>query len=360
MSAELGVVKIVGTGLLGTSLALALSREGVSVLLADRSASNLRLAIEYGAGVAFEAGAEVATVVVCVPPDFVAEVVAGQLAEHPEAIVTDVASVKQAILEELRERVSEHDLERYLGSHPMAGRERGGPGSARADLFFARPWVIATHPAASHDSVDRVQLLARTVGAQLVSLNAQDHDDAVALVSHLPQLVASLAAGRLRSAATDHLALAGQGLRDTTRIAASDPELWLQILTRNAKAISPLIDALLEDLRTVSQRLQDPEAAGALADLHRLLEAGNAGVAHIPGKHGGKYVNYTQFTVMIDDQPGELARLLTFVGEIGVNLEDMALEHSPGAPIGLVELQVTNEAAAKLGPALTEAGWRLA
>lgn len=357
---QLGTVKIVGAGLLGTSLALALGRGQVPTVLADRSASNLRLAIEYGAGDAFSPAVTVDTVVVCVPPDFVAEVVAEQLVAHPDAIVTDVASVKGSMLNELSQLVDERALERYLGSHPMAGRERGGPGAARADLFFARPWVIATHPLASPAASARVAELARVVGAQLVQMPAADHDAAVALVSHLPQLVSSLIAGRLVESSADYLALAGQGLRDTTRIAASDADLWLQILSRNAAALAPLVTTLREDLEIVERRLGEIGNSGALADLHRALSAGNRGVARIPGKHGGKYVNYTELTVMIDDRPGELARLLSFVGEIGVNLEDMSLEHSPGAQIGLVELQVMPEVFKKLADALTEAGWRLA
>jgi prephenate dehydrogenase len=362
----LGTVKIVGVGLLGTSLALALGREQIRTLLADRSTSNLRLAIEYGAGEAFIAGTESASqhapdiVVVCVPPDFVAEVVSEQLVLHPNAIVTDVASVKGSVLSELRELVDDATLERYLGSHPMAGRERGGPGSARADLFFARPWVIASHPLAGSAALSRVTALARTVGSQLVTMSVEDHDAAVALVSHLPQLVSSLVAGRLADASGDHLALAGQGLRDTTRIAASDADLWLQILSRNAQALGPLVSALRSELEVVERRLGELGQPGALADLHRALTVGNRGAARIPGKHGGKYVNYTQLTVMIDDRPGELARLLSFVGEIGVNLEDMSLEHSPGAQIGLVELSVMPETGQKLADALSEAGWRLA
>jgi prephenate dehydrogenase len=363
----LGTVKIVGVGLLGTSLALALGREQVRTLLADRSASNLRLAIEYGAGEAFQAGTvggaaetELDVVVVCVPPDFVAEVVSEQLVMHPRAIVTDVASVKTSVLAELRELVDDTTLERYLGSHPMAGRERGGPGSARADLFFARPWVVSTHPLASARAVSLVTALARTVGSQLVTMPVEDHDAAVALVSHLPQLVSSLVAGRLAEAPGEHLALAGQGLRDTTRIAGSDADLWLQILSRNAQALGPLVTALRTDLEAVERRLGELGQPGALADLHRALTSGNRGASRIPGKHGGKYVNYTELTVMIDDRPGELARLLSFVGEIGVNLEDMSLEHSPGAQIGLVELSVMPEVAQKLTAALEEAGWRLA
>ena len=347
-------VKIVGTGLLGTSLGLALARQGVVANLSDHSKSNLRLAVEYGAGAVTTSEPDL--VVVCVPPDLTAEVVLQELVQHPGAIVTDVASVKGDISEQIAKSMH---AARYVGSHPMAGREKGGPGSARADLFFARPWVISASEAADSNAVEIVRDLAVRVGALPIELSAQQHDAAVALVSHLPPLVSSALATALTSGTDEQLALAGQGLRDTARIASSDPDLWLQIVSQNADAITPLIRAVREELQSLEQALQNLDAQGALAKVHSLLSRGNQGVARIPGKHGGKYAQYQQVTVMIDDSPGALAALFTFVGEIGVNIEEIKLEHSPGAPIGLVELQVVPGSFEHLVKELTSHGWRL-
>ena len=348
-------IKIVGAGLLGTSLGLALKNHGITAQLADQSKANLRLAIEYGAGV--EAHSEPDLIVVCVPPDMTAEVVVRELEAHPDATVTDVASTKLQIQNQVIALTDEHH--RYIGSHPMAGREKGGPGKARADLFFARPWVIAKRDQVDSTRVEQIRDLALRLGALPQLMGAADHDAAVALISHLPQLAASAIAARLVGANPDFLALSGQGLRDTTRIAASDPELWMQILQQNASELAPLIAEVRDDLDRLHNSLSDPEAPGSLAALHKLLEAGNQGVSQIPGKHGGKFTNYEQVTVIIDDSPGALATLFTFIGEIGVNLEDMKLEHSPGAAIGLVELQVVPEVLQRLTSALTENGWRL-
>ena len=348
-------IKIVGAGLLGTSLGLALSKHGIKAQLTDQSKANLRLAIEYGAGV--EAHSEPDLVVVCVPPDMTAEVVVRELAAHPDATVTDVASTKQLIEQQVISKAADHH--RYIGSHPMAGREKGGPGKARADLFFARPWVIATREQLDSGRIELIRDLALRLGALPQLMSSAEHDRAVALISHLPQLASSLVAGRLISANPDHLALSGQGLRDTTRIAGSDPELWMQIIEQNAEQILPLVKGLRSDLEKLEQSLGAPEAAGALATIHSLLERGNQGVANIPGKHGGKYANYELVTVIIDDSPGALASLLTFIGEINVNIEDLKLEHSPGAEIGLVEIEVLPEAAGHLSSSLVEAGWRL-
>jgi len=169
-------IKIVGAGLLGTSLGLALSKHGITAQLSDQSKANLRLAIEYGAGQ--ETGAEPDLVVVCVPPDMTAEVVAKELSIHPDATITDVASTKAQIANEVRELSIHHS--RYIGSHPMAGREKGGPGKARADLFFARPWVIAAEADADPARVELIRDLALSLGALPQQLSPGEHDAAVA------------------------------------------------------------------------------------------------------------------------------------------------------------------------------------
>lgn len=348
-------IKIVGTGLLGTSLGLALARHGITAGLTNQSKANLRLAIEYGAGEEFQGNPEL--VIVCVPPDVTADKVVEQLEMHPGAIVTDVASVKSDISAEVARR-SEH-AELYVGSHPMAGREKGGVGSARADLFFARPWVITPTEHNPQVAVNRIRDLALQLGALPSVMSPDQHDRAVAAVSHLPQLLASALAAKLTAVADSEIALAGQGLRDTARIAASDPSLWVQILSQNAANVAPLIRDLAAELSELHKNLDNIDSSGSLAKIHSLLERGNEGVSRIPGKHGGKFVDYNQLTVVIDDSPGALATLLTFVGEVGVNIEDLKLEHSPGAQIGLVELQVVPSQSERLAALLTENGWRL-
>lgn len=354
---KLQAVKIVGAGLLGSSLGLALSRKQINCFLADSSKANLRLAVEYGAGKEFT-NQKPQLIVVCVPPDATAATVAKELADNPDAVVTDVASVKDSILKEIAE-ISPVGLERYVGSHPMAGREKGGPASSRADLFFARPWVISGREENSRDAIELVKELALAVGSLPIELSTQEHDAAVALVSHLPQLVASIVASELSSGTAAHLSLAGQGLRDTTRIANSDPELWIQILSRNASALAPHLQRISKKLTDVAKAVDGIDEPGSLAVIHKTLEEGNQGVERIPGKHGGKYANYATVVVIIDDSPGALAELLTFIGSIGVNLEDLKLEHSPGAQIGLAELQVLPESVERLVSELTTNGWRL-
>ena len=352
-----GTVRIVGAGLLGSSVGHALRAKGVDVVLTDASPAQLRLAVDYGAGrLAAEDDAPV-LIVVAVPPDVTADVIQAELARFPDAVVTDVASVKLEPLRTLQARGV--DLDRYIGSHPLAGRERGGAISARADLFIGRPWVVCRDEATKAADLALVEALALEVGATPLEMTPEEHDRSVALVSHVPQVVASLLAGRLAEAEDGALRLAGQGVRDTTRIAASAPELWVQILGANAGPVVEILDALAADLGEVSDALRAPEAAGSRRAVAETIRQGNDGVERLPGKHGQNQ-RFESLIVMIDDTAGQLGRLFGDLGELGVNVEDLRLEHSPGAQFGLAEISV--DPAALLGAiaGLQGRGWRIA
>lgn len=353
-----GQVHIIGAGLLGTSIGLTLRKLGVDVSLEDLSNAATKLAIDFGAGRLLEEKDEVGLVVVCVPPDSAADKVIEALARFPLATVTDVASVKGKILANVRATAEESF--RYVGSHPMAGREKGGTLSGRPDLFVGRPWVIIEDDASESDCVSKVEMLALDLGASPIRMSADDHDRAVALVSHAPQIISSLLASRLSDATDYELSLAGQGLRDTTRIAGSDPALWLQILSANSTQVVPILQKLNLELTDLIHALDNPDSSGSLTNIAKILSAGNLGISRIPGKHGGKSKEYSQVVVMIDDKPGELARLLTEIGAAGINLEDLNLDHASGALIGLVEISVLPELEADLVKLLQANHWKLA
>ncbi len=352
-----GLVRVVGAGLLGASIGHALTALGVDVALDDSSPAQLRLAIDYGAGRAASANDLPVLVVVAVPPDVTADVIARELQAHPHAVVTDVASVKLAPLRELRERGV--DLRRYIGSHPLAGRERGGAISARADLFVGRPWVVCRDEETTAADLALVEGLALDLGAMPLEMSPEEHDRSVALVSHVPQLVASLLASRFVAAPEGSLRLAGQGVRDTTRIAASAPELWVQILGANAAPVVDVLDDLARDLAAVADALRAPEAPGARRAIADTIRRGNQGVERLPGKHGQNR-RFESIVVMVDDTPGQLGRLFGELGELGVNVEDLRLEHSPGAQFGLAEISVVPTAAGPAVAGLEERGWKIA
>ncbi|QEW01527.1 prephenate dehydrogenase [Microbacterium caowuchunii] len=352
-----GTVRIVGAGLLGASIGHALTALGVDVALDDTSPAQLRLAVDYGAGRAARADDRPILVVVAVPPDVTADVIERELGDHPQAVVTDVASVKLAPLHTLRERGV--DLRRYIGSHPLAGRERGGAIAARADLFVGRPWVVCRDEETSASDLLLVEGLALDLGATPLEMTPDEHDRSVALVSHVPQLVASLLASRFVPAPEGLLRLAGQGVRDTTRIAASAPELWVQILGANAEPVVAVLDELAADLAGVADALRAPDAPGARKTVADTIRRGNQGVERLPGKHGQNR-RFETIVVMVDDTPGQLGRLFGELGELGVNVEDLRLEHSPGAQFGLAEISVAPSAAGPAVAGLESRGWKIA
>ena len=353
-----GQVHIIGAGLLGTSIGLALRQQNVDVTITDASPANESLAIDFAAGRKLAAQDEVSLVVVCVPPDVTAKTVIQALNDFPSAVVTDVASVKSTVLAGLI--ASSSDTSRYIGSHPMAGREKGGTLAGRADLFVGRPWVITIEDDSNSDAAQIVEQLALDLGSTPIRMSAQEHDHAVALISHTPQLISSLLAAQLASADDKDLSLSGQGLRDTTRIAASDPRLWLQILSANSGQLIPVLKSFEKDLEQVIEALEHVGTSGSLSKLGKVLEAGNLGISRLPGKHGSTNTSYAQVVVMIDDKPGELARLLTEIGAAGLNVEDLNLDHASGAQVGLVELAVLPSIEEKLVSTLRTNGWKLA
>ncbi|TFV82582.1 prephenate dehydrogenase [Microbacterium sp. dk485] len=352
-----GTVRIVGAGLLGSSIGHALTARGIDVALDDASPAQLRLAVDYGAGRMAQPDDAPSLIVVAVPPDVTADVIARELSAHPGVVVTDVASVKLQPLHELRARGI--DLTHYIGSHPLAGRERGGAISARADLFIGRPWVVCRDGETPADDLALVEGLALDLGAVPLEMSPEEHDRSVALVSHVPQLVASLLAGRFVDAPDGALGLAGQGVRDTTRIAASAPELWVQILGANAQPVVDVLDALAADLSAVAAALRAPDAPGARRAVADTIRRGNDGVERLPGKHGQNR-RFDSFVVMIDDTPGQLGLLFGELGDLGVNVEDLRLEHSPGAQFGLAEISVVPDAVRPATEGLTARGWRIA
>jgi prephenate dehydrogenase len=359
-------VLVAGTGLIGTSIALALRDKGTEVWLSDADPATAKLAADLGAGTVVpdlrDAKGIADVAVLAMPP----AVVGRELAFAQECAVadvyTDVASVK--VLPARQARDLGCDLEAYVPAHPLAGRERQGPAAAQADLFLGRTWALCPLPETSPAAVDAVTALAVACGADPVVTDPATHDSWVALVSHAPHLVAAAMAARLAPSGVpaDALKLAGGGLRDVTRIAAGDSALWAQILSANAGPVAEVVAEVAEDLAAVARLLGrlphgTPAVGAGTAGVTSLLDRGRAGAGRIPGKHGGLPRNFTVVQVVLADRPGELARLFNAAGAAGVNIEDIRLEHSPGLPVGVAELSVRPDQAGPLLDAMEAGGW---
>ncbi len=369
-------VIVIGTGLIGTSVALALRSSGATVWLADSDPAAARLAADIGAGTVLAGdvpsgpppGGPADVAVLAVPPQAVAPTLARAQAAGLARWYTDVASVKALPVRQAR--AAGCDMASFVPGHPLSGRERSGPAAARADLFLGRPWVICPGPPVPAEGLAAISALARTCGAEPAEVSVAEHDRWVALVSHAPHVLSAAMAARLADASDGALSLAGQGLRDVTRIAAGDTGLWTQILAANAAPVADVLAAVAADLAAVAEALADTARAsgsghgagtgGASQDLKvlaALLEQGGAGVTRIPGKRGVPARAEAAVQVVIPDRPGELARIFRAAGEAGVNIEDIGIEHSPGLPVGVAELTVHPEAVGRLTEALAANGW---
>lgn len=339
-------VRIVGSGLIGTSIALALSAKGIAVTMVDSDGGRAALAQDLVGG---SVSHGVDLVILALPTSKIELVIDEEFALNPRAAFMDVGSVKTKPLHQIE--VNPTLARRFCGTHPMAGREIAGPEAARSDLFEGRPWIYTPTATCEDDVRTLVVGLIESLGASAIEMTADEHDSAVALISHLPQISASLLAQQLDEGDPDWLALAGQGLRDSTRIAASEPRLWREIISMNREKIRPLLIRMNQDLADLIGDFDDDSS------IEEFIARGRVGRAHIPGKHGGKPRDYTYLPIVIEDKPGQLAALFHECAEVAVNIEDLSIEHSPGQFKGLITLALSASDAERLAAHLDARGW---
>ncbi|MDX2595647.1 MULTISPECIES: prephenate dehydrogenase [Streptomyces] len=354
---------VIGTGLIGTSAALALTQRGVVVHLADHDPEQARTAAALGAGTDEAPAGPVDLALVAAPPAHVAAVLADAMSRGLARGYVDVASVKGGPRRDLEAHGL--DLSSYIGTHPMSGREKSGPLAATADLFEGRPWVLTPTRDTDTEVLNLALELVSHCRAVPVVMDADAHDRAVALVSHMPHLVSSMVAARLENAEEAAVRLCGQGIRDVTRIAASDPRMWIDILSANPGPVADLLADVSTDLDDTVRALRALQSSDEAkrregsAGIEDVLRRGNAGQVRVPGKHGSAPRVYEVVAVLIDDQPGQLARIFADAGQAGVNVEDVRIEHATGQQAGLVQLMVEPKAVPVLTAALRERGWAL-
>jgi prephenate dehydrogenase len=341
-------VRIVGSGLIGTSIGLALVQSGIQVEMVDSDSANQALAMDL------IGGAQVSDpdlVIFAVPSSRLPLIIRDEFELNPNSTFMDVGSVKNDVVLEV-ETVSGLST-RFVPTHPMAGREIGGAGAARADLFQGRSWIVTPSADLKAESRHIVNELIDLLGATSIELTPRDHDRAVAKISHMPQIAASLLAKQLIGTPPEWMELAGQGLRDTTRIAGSDESLWKEIIYSNREELRSLLINLQNDLHTMINSLDNP------AQIAELIASGRTGKSLIPGKHGGKAREYSYLPIVIDDKPGQLGAIFNECAAMDVNVEDLGIEHSPGQLSALITLALSQADAEKLSNHLSSIGWNV-
>jgi len=264
-------VAIVGVGLIGGSIGMALRRRKLAknVVGVGRRQSSLRAArpveaVSHTTHDNDRAVAEAQLVIVCTPVDQIVEHVRRAAQHCPErTLITDAGSTKQTIAAALDSGLAREC--RFLGSHPLAGSEKTGPQNASADLFEGRVAILTPTKNTRAEDFDSLEEFWQSLGSVVVRMSPEEHDEAMALTSHLPHLAAAALA---LSVPEKYFRLVGPGLLDTTRIAGGDPELWRQILTHNrANALAALeqFGAKLSALRAALRNNNQEELVRLLA-----------------------------------------------------------------------------------------------
>ena len=345
---------VAGLGLVGTSVATALRQRGWHVTGEDPDRDRLRRAAELGAVDASGRGETAAIAFVATPASHVVATATALFARAAEAgnpiVVTDVAGVKASIVAALPQP-------RFVGGHPMAGSEQEGPDGADPELFVGATWVLTPTERTDPGAYTTVQGIVTALGADVVALGPERHDDLVAVISHVPHLTSATLMNLAGESELDHAALmklAAGGFRDMTRIAAGSPAIWPDICKDNSAAIVSVLDRLIGRLGEVRRVVAEDDHLA----LEALLEGARRARRNLP-TGGPRPVEVSELRVVVPDRPGVLAEVTTLAGEIGVNIYDLEIAHSTEGPRGVLVLVVAADAAQPVGSRLRAAGYRV-
>jgi prephenate dehydrogenase len=342
---------VVGTGLIGGSIALSLRQRGWHVAGLDADPDHLAEALRLGA--IDEAGDDLDAEIVFVatPAAAVADEVGRILAtpdRREDAVVTDVSGVKSAI-------VAAADHPRFIGGHPMAGSEQVGLQGAAPDLFEGAVWVLTPTSATDLDAFTRLQGVVAELEADMLVLTPEDHDRLVAVVSHVPHLVAATLMNAATVGAEQNralLRLAAGGFRDMTRVAAGHPGIWPDICSENAGPIVAALDALVQELTLMRDRVADHDRDG----LFGALQSASLARRNLPARMV-RPDNLSELRIPVPDRHGVLAEITSLAADGGISIYDIEIAHSAEGPRGVLILVVDTAEAERLRDAIAAQGY---
>jgi prephenate dehydrogenase len=344
---------VIGLGLIGASVALALKETGWIVTGVDSDDVTVASAIGGNVITGTDLSRDVDLVVVATPAGRVAQLASEALAtlSNPDVVVTDVAGVKGSIVAQVVDQ-------RFLGGHPMAGSELRGLSGARADLFRGSTWVLTPTDRTSPTTYSTLHGVLREIGANVVAVSAEDHDRLVAIASHVPHLLAGSLMNEASQVAEQDavlLQLAAGGFRDMTRIAAGDPGIWPDILFENRDAVAQSLEALEGRLKALREALLDD---GRDVILESLLNAASAR-RQLPGR-ALSTEDLAYLRVKVSDEPGVLARVTRSASDLGVNIYDIEIAHGIEGTGGTLLLAVDAQQSRLFSEALSRLGFQVA
>jgi len=321
---------IVGTGLIGGSIGLALRARGWHVTGRDRDAARAARALELGVLDAVGDDPRADITFIAVPVSAIAAEAKHAL-DTTEGVVTDVGSVKAPVVAAVNDR-------RFVGGHPMAGSEQEGVAGADGALFEGATWVLTPTTDTDGDAYSRLQAAVVSLGANVVAVPPERHDALVALVSHLPHLTAATLMGLAADESEEHatlLRLAAGGFRDMTRVAAGSPVIWPDICVENRDAIVESLDRLVDALSRMRAIVSEGDRSALLVTLERARSAR----VNLPAQIA-RPEDLVEIRVPIPDRPGMIAEVTTLASELGVNIEDIEIVHSAEGERGVLVIVV--------------------
>ena len=351
-------IGVLGLGLVGGSIAKKL-RATRKVFFWDQDFEATRAAESLGIGESVENPSDLAQVadlvVVCLPAGLVAEHVVLLLNAGVKTI-TDVASVKGTIVEKISEQVAKPT--NYIGGHPLAGSEQSGFTAADADLFVGASWILTPTDYTGQEAFESVRQMVDELGADVLSIDLAIHDRLMAEVSHLPQLAASALmnmAANSPAGSEAVLRLAAGGFRDMTRIAASNPTMWTDIVQANSRAIVDTIDSYLSSLGDLRELIlnADPDK------IHNFFEDAQKARVNLPVGLPPE-TELTELRVRVPDKPGMLAEITALAGGLGINVADLEIAHSAEGNSGVVVLMIETKNVQALVERLVAKGYQVA
>ncbi|MFH1537726.1 MAG: prephenate dehydrogenase [bacterium] len=342
-------VSIVGMGLIGGSLALAMRGAGIAgeIVGCGRKDERLRYALDNGIADRVtkdpkEAAEGAGLVVVCTPAGLIPGMLAAiRPALGAGAVVTDAGSTKKDIVAGA-EKLFGGDGPWFVGSHPMAGSEDSGVEAARADLFENALCVLTPGGGCPEDVVGRVRGVWEAAGAKVLEMGAEEHDFLVAASSHLPHLVAVTLALSLAGFSRERegvLPLLAGGFRDTTRIASGSPEVWRDICMMNREAIISMLDGFEGALRETGRVLR----GGGEEEMQKLFSAAKRFRDGIPGGGRGALAGAHEVLVDAPDRPGVIAEIATALSDAGINIKNLFVQHVREMHGGTILLTLESE-----------------
>ena len=347
-------VHIIGAGLLGGSIALALSEARWAVSIEDETPELTQLSLKSLAIVnPSRSDSDIDVVIIAVPSSVNKDTILAAFRRYLNAIIIEISSVKTNSLPDVHS--NEQVFERFVSTHPFAGKEVHGAEHASVDLFQNRVWAVCRGSYLSTKAKETAESVIRDCGAVAIDIELSEHNKIVGLTSHLPQVLSTLLSIQMEELPDRALVFSGNGLKDMTRLAMSSSEIWSEIIINNAENLTEILEKLTGFMASLQHALEKKDSK----EIQKLFQRGLNQKIRMPGKHGDVLKDYAKIEIQILDKPGELSRIFAVAHENNVNIEDVRINHTLGRNLAILEIYVSPDVAATFAETLQSNDWKV-